>query len=818
MNDEYRIALFGPKNSGKTVYLTTVYSHGGNADDSVSAHVMASDDASDGTHDYLTSAYQRLCNGEWPDGTAFEQLRAIRFIITSEGVQSRVNIPDVAGEVTGRGRSVETWTQAEHALKAQILAEFSTFDGFVIFAPADDTVAGKYLDFKWEVDGLLQALKQRAAEDGRVRRPIAVMISKWDVVGQQEACDDELASAAQFFRNTYPETANALDETCENWKVFPVSSTGPTSNGRPPEKLHPRGVAAPLLWLVRSADESGLRRAADFFERHSSELFSKVVGRSGTTFAADLISRYQTILAKTPPKSVQERAHTQLALLRKTVRQRQLKRTLLAIGCMVAVVMSGLTVWDYTDYRQAREALRNASEELDVPITRARAFASSPWRLAAGAIGWKKELLATANTLESEWEAAWAKRLLRPNAAESVESLKGRIAECSRFTGRFARSSFRESVEEMHRNTTLTLNTLQGTQDAQRLLELDKQSLNLEQLEQWVDDARSFLANGDFLPAENRNDVVSASVRRETELADRRAERGWKEFSENYAQLADKPWDQYLTASKWLAQNSESIHADEASAKMAEALAAADNSAWNQVQEYKQSHPMDYRKILAKTNEYLTKTEFARHRSEADEFRAAQKTKWDDQMYCDIVDETAGKELTGDQLRKIYQRCKSYVEQTERPVAMRKDVEGWIKWYEDLRNEVTVVVDLESVIVKNGARWDDTAYYPDVFVEVKIGSRSGKSGEKELDIGVETANFPNSQLGTFPWKLGDRAIEVSITCTDFSDETLTAKLAEDEFMLRHLNSVINFDNGKIQVRLKCAAAVPPTLPSYKGVR
>jgi hypothetical protein len=818
MNDEYRIALFGPKNSGKTVYLTTVYSHGGNADDSVSAHILASDDASDGTHDYLTGAYRRLCDGDWPEATAFEQLRAIRFIITSEGVQSRVNIPDVAGEVTVRRRHVETGIQPEQALKAQILSEFSTFDGFLIFAPADDTVVGRYLDFKWEVDGLLAALKERAAEDGMVRRPIAVVISKWDVVGQQEACDDECASAARFFRNTYPETATALDETCENWKVFPVSSTGPTVNGRPPEKLQPRGVAAPLLWLVRSADESGLRRAAEFYTRHSHELFRRTGKTSGSTFIEDLMSRYESILAKSPPEVIRERAHLELALLKNVIGKRRLKWTSLFVGILLATGISAFAFRDYSEYRQARLALEIKAGEPNVAITRARSFADNPWHLIAGAIGWKKELLATANTLESEWESAWAKRLLRPNAAESVESLKSRIAECSRFIHRFAGSSFQESVEDMQRNTTLTLNTLQGTQDAQRLLELNQQTLNSEQLEQWVDDARSFLANGDFLPAANREEVVSASVRRETELADRRAERGWKEFNEDYAQLADKPWDQYLTSSKWIAQNPESVHADEASIKMAVALAAADNVAWNQVQEYKQSHPTDYRKILAKTNEYLTKTEFILHRSEADEFRAAQITKWDDQMYRDIVDETAGKELTGDQLRKIYQRCKSYVEQTERPVAMRKNVEAWIKWYEDLQNEVTVVVDLESVIVKRGARWHGSAYYPDVFVEVKFGSRSGKSGEKELDIGVETANFPNSRLGTFPWKLGDRAIEVSITCTDFSEETLTAKLAEDEFMLRHLNSVIKFDNGNIQVRLKCAAAVPPTLPSYTGVR
>ena len=71
----YKIALFGPTNAGKTVYLTTLYSHGGSADDSVAVHVAASDTKDDQTHDYLTAAYDLLRAGQWPDATVFEKLR-----------------------------------------------------------------------------------------------------------------------------------------------------------------------------------------------------------------------------------------------------------------------------------------------------------------------------------------------------------------------------------------------------------------------------------------------------------------------------------------------------------------------------------------------------------------------------------------------------------------------------------------------------------------------------------------------------------------------------------------------------------------------
>lgn len=825
MNDEYRIALFGPKNAGKTVYLTTLYSHGGNADESTSAHVMASDDSSDSTHNYLTNSYQCLCNGEWPDGTAFEQLRAIRFTITSEGVQSRVNIPDVAGEVTGRGRKVESWTQAEHDLKTQILSEFSTFDGFLIFAPADDTVEGKYLEFKWEMDALLQALKERAAADGIVRRPIAVVLSKWDVAANN-ACsrDEECTHATEFFRSTYSETAVALTETCENWKVFPVSSTGPTNNGRPPAKLHPRGMAAPVLWLLRTSDKSSLCRADEYSRRHANELFKNVDGRSGATFAQKAIERYQTILAKTPPQTIQMRARSAIDQLNMQIWKRRRKQWTVCTVILVTAVMCILTCVDYAGYRSAVQALRNAPQtpqDLDPAIEGARAFVDSAWHVPAGPAGWKQELLDLAKEKESQWESDWAARIREVDFKYNIDTAKDVQAKCLAFAERFPSSSFRNTVVETGRKAKEFIATTRGDIEALRLLALDKETLDLEQLERWVKDAKQFLEDEQFSLATARNDVLSASVRRETELVDRRSDMQWREFDQEYSQLADRPWDQYLAAKAWLAKNPESSHSGEVVAKIETALAAADDKSWNEVQEYKEGHRTDFRKIVEKSNDYLTKTEFQRHRAEADSFRTEQFLGWDEQMYRDITAEAVGKEQTGGQLRKIDLRCKAYVEKSERPAAMRAEVENWIAWYDKLQNGMTVSVELESVLVSKGSKWDDgffAPYSPDVFVTVQIGSRSSRSGTKELDLGVETVGFPKSQLGTFPWKLGQRDLSVFITCEDYSDETLTAKLVEDEFMLRHLNNTVKFDDGKILVRLKCGEATSPPFPSYQGVK
>ncbi len=821
MENEYRIAMFGPKNAGKTVYLTTLYSHGGNADDSASAHVMASDEPSDDTHNYLTKSYQTLCNGQWPDGTAFEQLRAVRFMITYERVQSRVNIPDVAGEVTGRGSKVESWTTAEHDLKSKILSEYSTFDGFLIFAPADDTVEGKSLEFKWEVDALLKALKERAAADGMLRRPIAVVVSKWDVVPETaNSPNDESDQATEHFKKIYPEAAEALAETCETWKVFPVSATGPTSNGRPPEKLRPRGVAAPVLWLLRTADEASLRRADQYGKKHAGELFRKTGGRGSATYIQKTIDRYQSILVKSPPSAIQTPALAAITQLKGKIQERRRKR--LAIFSILAIAAAAFisTSVDYLGYRSASQALNNSPQtlqELDPAITRARSYADSAWHLPGGLLGLKQSLRKLADEKETQWEKDWASRISDVVFADDVEAAKILETTCQEFRNRFP-TSFLASVQETENKAKNAHRIITANREGQRLLLQDKEKLNSEQLTDWITDARKFLDNDEFSEAVARNEVSTALVRRETELTDRHSEKEWLEFQQVYSELADRPWDQYVSAKAWFAKNSQSSHAGDVTKMTEDSLAAADNKAWNEVQDYKAGNRTNFKKIVERTNEYLTKTEFERHRPEADTFRTEQFDGWDEQLYREIAEEAVRLELTEAQLQKIATRCDAYIGKSERPVAMRAEVEKWTTWYGNLRNGVTAAVELDSVTVLKGSKWHGSFYSPDVFVTVRIGSRSGRSGIKELDIGIDTTGFPENQLGPFPWKLGETDIDVSITCDDYSNDTITAKLVADAFMLRHLNRTVQFDGGKILVRLKCPNAEPPPFPAYAGAK
>lgn len=846
MDSEYRIAMFGPKNAGKTVYLTTLYTHGGNDSlqaDAPPTHVFASDDPADGTHDYLSKSYHELRNGLWPDGTPFEKLKAVRFRITSNGTESRINIPDVAGEVTHRtspnndvDSNIESSegtapefdvaetkagpTPQKLALKKQILDEFSTFDGFLIFAPADDTIKGKTLEYKWEVDALLEALKERSAEDRMIGRPIAVVLSKWDVAEQLKDSKSEQSVLPRDFLNAnYLETVNALEATCKNWKVFPVSSTGPTLNDAPPEELQPSGMAAPIAWLLRTADQTSLERAHAFEQKHANVLFSKVNRGSKETYLQKAMVRYRDILQKSPPTEIRTAAENSIRELNQRATRRFQKICLCAVGVALVFIISTWSLWDLYVYRQATKDLNDANftlESLDPAIQSARSFCDSDWHWLAGIYGCKTSLQTTADDKEGKWKAKWGSKLQKTKY-ETADTAKTLIADCKKFENRFSEPSD-GPVVECRVAAENWLSNLTGTQIAAKLLERDKQQLNLEQLEKWIVDAKTYVGNDKYRNNPAFNDVFNSLGKREKDLADRRSETGWLEFQKDYSELSEQPWQQYLTAKSWFAKNSETSHKDAVQLNITEALEKADDQAWNAVQQYKVSNRTNYPKVIEKLNAYLGNPEFKRHVELVRKSLKSAYNSWDKQLYKLITDEADGV-LDGNQLAKIKLRCDAYLESTDRPVAMRDAVQEWLRWHRKLREKNTIMVTVESVIVKRKSKWHGYLYYPDVFVTVKVGDKTHKSGSKELRLDIETRGFPKKDLGPFVWSHGKKDIQVSITCTDFFAETLRAKLIEDEtFMLRHLNGTVDFDGGKIRVKLKCTAAIPPRFPAYQSVR
>lgn len=117
--------------------------------------------------------------------------------------------PEFSGEDVAR-----IWTDGQFPKNLRFL---EYFDGYLVFIDATATSAmdlGKYLRL---LSGLLE-LKGTM----RLKEPVAVLLSKWDLV----AGDDDAATPEEFFRERFGGLHDAMKGQLEEFRVFAVSSVG----------------------------------------------------------------------------------------------------------------------------------------------------------------------------------------------------------------------------------------------------------------------------------------------------------------------------------------------------------------------------------------------------------------------------------------------------------------------------------------------------------------------------------------------------------------------------------------------------------------
>ncbi len=117
--------------------------------------------------------------------------------------------PEFSGEDVAR-----IWTDGQFPGNLRFL---ETFDGYLVFIDATATSAmdvGKYLRL---FSGLLE-LKGTM----RLKEPVAVLLSKWDLV----AGDDDATTPEEFFRQRFGGLHDAMKGQLEEFRVFAVSAVG----------------------------------------------------------------------------------------------------------------------------------------------------------------------------------------------------------------------------------------------------------------------------------------------------------------------------------------------------------------------------------------------------------------------------------------------------------------------------------------------------------------------------------------------------------------------------------------------------------------
>ncbi len=274
-----RIGIYGPRNSGKTSYLAALF--GKRAEGNTCLQLP-----DDETINILSKLWGQLEQGHKLEATAKGTPKIIPLSLTHEGTVSRVLTEDYAGALVQRNRTEQSddasaggteETQEANGnsrkkagdrdeLAAGVFDWMKDSDALLLIIDADtlDHATKKELEERRnEIDLLITEL-----QDGeRLAKPLALVITKWDLYGEQPLMvEKEQARLDAFIQSHHllGDVAKAVELSGKEFRVFPVSAFGGHDDkGYPPkDNVHPFNTLAPLAWCVERVRK--LRRALRF--------------------------------------------------------------------------------------------------------------------------------------------------------------------------------------------------------------------------------------------------------------------------------------------------------------------------------------------------------------------------------------------------------------------------------------------------------------------------------------------------------------------------------------------------------------------------
>ncbi|HYO10557.1 MAG TPA: hypothetical protein VER17_16430 [Tepidisphaeraceae bacterium] len=249
-----RIVVIGRRQSGKTIFLASVYAKLWRSLNGVTAKALSGD-----VHRQLMLVHNTLKQGEWPAAT----LGTSRMEMEIEhGGRTRLMVTlDFAGELFRKAFVEE---QADFP-GVRELQEHIDRAAAVIMLIDPSVVAGLDHDAAMDDDfGIVQAVHRIRNWPGGEAVPIVLVLTKMD---QHQQLLDRFGTAKEFVRTHFP----ALVRTLKQIPIFQVSAVQvePDAQGRP----RPRGdslpinIDAPLQYCLRALHQAEERTEQDRMDR-----------------------------------------------------------------------------------------------------------------------------------------------------------------------------------------------------------------------------------------------------------------------------------------------------------------------------------------------------------------------------------------------------------------------------------------------------------------------------------------------------------------------------------------------------------------------
>jgi outer membrane protein assembly factor BamD (BamD/ComL family) len=343
------LGIHGARGTGKTCYLACLY---GCRATEHAAVVFRDND----TINHLEAIWSTLVQGDLPPATALTLPTEIRMELNTAGLSWNLNTQDYAGALVQRSETgvpelkegVREWLKSCHAIL------------LFIGIDADERSLRERHN---ELDLLITELKKLSLDGNTIARPLALLLTKWDIHGPpSHDLAQERERAWEFLgtNSSFKQIAESLRKCGDRVEIFPVSSFGSHQEGnRPPlGGPHPVGHIEPLVWIAQKTDEMLLEKT----RRDAQQLAGPQLWWWQRRYAA-AVDCYRNLINKDGINKgpLYETARKELQHWRFQHLKQRLHQLLVSTIAFGSITYAGLRWEDTPPYEAAKNALQDPS-------------------------------------------------------------------------------------------------------------------------------------------------------------------------------------------------------------------------------------------------------------------------------------------------------------------------------------------------------------------------------------------------------------------------------------------------------------------------
>ena len=503
--------------------------------------------------------------------------------LDASGLTWKIPTRDYAGALVQRSETgvqelkeeVKTWLKSCHAVLLFVNTDVS------------DDQAQERLN---ELGLLITELKKLSPDGNMIGRPLALLLTKWDIQG--DPCNDpvrERERALNYLqsRPSLKQIADALQNCGDRVEVFPVSAFGSHRNGNRPPVGGPRpvGLHGPLVWAVQKADEMLLERARRDAENLGGSHLWWWQRRYASAVRCFRSLKEEQGINKGPTYEMawKEKRHWQKKLYNRWVWQGSI-----ALFAVLALVTIGLLWHDGSGHQRAPRLAGRRSATPDSVRGECESYLVS-WNPVARWSGHQHEI-------DGKWKDYREDREKQEYAA--LESYR-------------KQNTADESAEKCDQR------------DKAYLLRWPS-SANVPIVKGWENDDRvQAYAHQEYLKFDQEYEHFNQTI---------------QNLGKNYDKIIAQ-YHGFLGRFPAVKYPKRAAQLKEIEGKLSDNQTAKNETDWGEVVDYERQNPNNFDKIISRANEYAHKPA-ARYRKKAQDMIARTEVRWDLAEYTKVRDAT----------------------------------------------------------------------------------------------------------------------------------------------------------------------------------